>query len=292
MSTAHKPLMEFDQIEYTYPCAQAPALYKLTLQIPQNTACALIGRNGCGKTTLFRLANGLYRSDQGTIRWQGQPLCYDRQSLKQLRQRVGLVFQNPEQQLVGGTVEEDLSYGLCNLGLPDAEVMRRVQQALVDFDLVDLADTPVNYLSLGQKKRLSIADVMVLEPELLLLDEPTAYLDPSQTRNLLKTLETVRQTGVTILIATHDLDFVDAWADWVFVMEQGQVVLEDTPDNVFKQRHRLEEMGLGVPLSAYLSELLGQDERDAIAHLSTTQAPFPLQKHLQKLQKRLQHPSH
>ncbi|ACK72204.1 ABC transporter related [Gloeothece citriformis PCC 7424] len=241
--------MEFEQVEYTYPCCHKPALNSLTLQIGEFQRYGIIGRNGCGKTTLFRLANGLYRPQRGIIRWQGMPLSYHNRALNQLRQQVGLVFQDPEQQLVGATVEEDLSYGLCNLGLPKGEIAHRVQQALLDFDLTDLGDTPVNYLSLGQKKRLSLADVMILQPKLLLLDEPTAYLDPYQTRHLVVTLEQIRAKGTTILIATHDLDFVYAWADWLFVLEGGQLRLEGSPESVFSQRKLMEALGLGIPLS-------------------------------------------
>ncbi len=249
-------LMEFDQVEYTYPCTQQPTIKNLSLGIPEGRRCALIGRNGCGKTTLFRLANGLYRPQKGTIRWQGKPLKYERISLNQLRQAVGLVFQDPEQQLVGATVAEDLSYGLCNLGLSDREVGERTLQGLRDFDLMDLADSPVNYLSLGQKKRVSIADVMVLKPQLLLLDEPTAYLDPPQTRNLLATLEKISATGTTILIATHDLDFVYAWADWLFVMERGQLVLEGTPETVFSQRDIIEGLEFSLPRAVEFLEMV------------------------------------
>ncbi len=249
-------LMEFDRVEYTYPCTQQPTIKNLSLGIPQGRCCALIGRNGCGKTTLFRLANGLYRPQKGTIRWQGKPLKYDRSSLNQLRQAVGLVFQDPEQQLVGATVAEDLSYGLCNLGLSDSEVGDRTIQGLRDFDLMDLADSPVNYLSLGQKKRVSIADVMVLNPQLLLLDEPTAYLDPPQTRNLLATLQKISATGTTILIATHDLDFVYAWADWLFVMDRGQLILEGTPETVFSQRDIIEGLEFSLPRAVEFLEMV------------------------------------
>jgi cobalt/nickel transport system ATP-binding protein len=240
--------LEFEQVSYTYSGSEQPALKDLSLQIPDGKRCALIGHNGCGKTTLFLLANGLYKPQAGMIRWQGHPLRYDRSSLMQLRQQVGLVFQDPEQQLVASTVEEDISYGLCNLGLPIAEIAQRVQQALVDFKLTDLAEKPVHHLSLGQKKRVAIADVMVLRPQLLLLDEPTAYLDPRQTRNLLKLLENIRATGTTVFIATHDLDFVYRWADWLIVMDQGQLVIEGTPQSVFAQRQIMEELEL-VPIS-------------------------------------------
>lgn len=241
-------LMEFEEIEYTYACAQKPAINFLSLQIGQFKRYGIIGRNGCGKTTLFRLANGLYRPQKGIIRWQEKPLKYNHTALNKLRQQVGLVFQDPEQQLVGTTVEEDLSYGLCNLGLQPREISDRIQQTLTEFELTDLAHTPVNYLSLGQKKRLSIADVMILQPKLLLLDEPTAYLDPYQTRHLINTLNDIQAKGTTILVATHDLDFVYLWADWLFVMDNGQLQMEGTPENVFNQRQLMERLGLGIPL--------------------------------------------
>lgn len=241
-------LLEFDQVNYTYLGAKESALKGLTLKIPANKKCALIGQNGCGKTTLFLLANGLYKPQKGTINWQGQPLQYDRKSLMKLRQKVGLIFQDPEQQLVASTVEEDISYGLCNLCLPEVEIKQRVEQALVEFGLTELAERPVHHLSLGQKKRVSIADVMVLQPELLLLDEPTAYLDGLHTRNLMSTLKKIHQKGTTIFMATHDIDLVYRWADWVFVMDQGQLVLEGKPHDVFAQRDFMEALQLGVPL--------------------------------------------
>lgn len=145
-------LLTFEQVYYTYPGTQQSVLNGITLQIPQGKRCALIGRNGCGKTTLFSLANGLYKPQQGRVYWQEKALQYDRKNLMQLRQKVGLVFQNPEQQLVASTVEEDISYGLCNLGLPIADIQQRVTQALVEFELTELAERPVHHLSLGQKK--------------------------------------------------------------------------------------------------------------------------------------------
>jgi len=241
-------LLEFENVEYTYPCSQQLALQGLTLQIGVGKRYALIGRNGCGKTTLFLMANGLYQPQKGSIYWQGEPLKYDRTSLAKLRQSVGLVFQDPEQQLVASTVEEDISYGLCNLGLPQPEVTRRVQEVIDRFNLTELAARPVHHLSLGQKKRVSIADVMVLQPQLLLLDEPTAYLDSRQSRDLLTELRHIQDTGTTIVMATHDLDLAYRWADWIFILNQGQLVLEGTPEDIFAQRDILEGLELGTPL--------------------------------------------
>ncbi|MEH2442625.1 energy-coupling factor ABC transporter ATP-binding protein [Nostoc sp.] len=240
-------LLEFEQVYYTYPGAQQSALNGLTLKIPFGKRCALIGQNGCGKTTLFLLANGLYKPNSGIVRWRGEPLSYNRNYLSSLRQKVGLVFQDPEQQLVASTVEEDISYGLCNLGLPESEIKDRVEQSLVEFGLTTLAERPVHHLSLGQKKRVSIADVMVLRPELLVLDEPTAYLDIKHTRNLIATMKKIHQDGTTLVMATHDLDLVYQWADWVFVMDKGRLMVEGKPEDVFSQRQLLSELELGVP---------------------------------------------
>ncbi|NEQ42528.1 MAG: ABC transporter ATP-binding protein [Leptolyngbya sp. SIOISBB] len=242
----------FEQVMYTYPCGQQPAVQDLTVRFPAGQRCALIGRNGCGKSTLLRLADGLLQPDYGRLYWQGVPLNYRAKSLRSLRQQVGLVFQDPEQQLIATTVEEDLSYGLCNLGLPNAEVGRLVQRALQDFDLLELADTPINHLSLGQKKRVAIADVMVLHPKLLLMDEPTAYLDPAQTRTLFHLLERIHTAGTTTVIATHDLEFVYAWAEWIMVMDRGRVVLAGETEAVFAQHDHLQSLGLGIPLAVAL----------------------------------------
>jgi cobalt/nickel transport system ATP-binding protein len=184
--------------------------------------------------------------------WQQQPFKYDRAHLMKLRQQVGLVFQNPEQQIVATTVEEDISYGLYNLGLPTPIVAERVQQALLDFNLTELAQTPIHHLSLGQKKRVSIADVMVLQPELLLLDEPTAYLDPRHTRLLLTTLHQIHTKGTTILMATHDLELVYRWADWVLVMDRGKLILSGTPAEIFSQTEILSGLELDLPIAVEL----------------------------------------
>ncbi len=247
-------LLEFADVVYCYPASRQAALHRLTLNVPTGKKCGLIGQNGCGKTTLFLLANGLYQPQDGKIRWQGQPMRYDRPYLSQLRQQIGLVFQNPEHQLVASTVEEDISYGLYNLGLSEREIGQRVQQAIADFDLEELAHYPIHHLSLGQKKRVSIADVMVLQPQLLLLDEPTAYLDPRHTRELRGQLQQIQATGTTILLASHDLDFIYQWADWVFVMDCGHLILEGTPQDVFSQGEILEQLHLGRPLAMDLME--------------------------------------
>jgi cobalt/nickel transport system ATP-binding protein len=245
-------LLKFESVNYIYSGSQYPAIADLSIEIPTGKRCALIGQNGCGKSTLFLLANGLYQPQSGKIFWQQQPVKYDRQSLMKLRQQVGLVFQNPEQQIVATTVEEDISYGLFNLGLSTPVIAERVRQALIDFNLTDLAHKPIHHLSLGQKKRVSIADVMVLRPELLLLDEPTAYLDPRHTRLLLATLQQIHAAGTTIVMATHDLDLVYRWADWVLVMDRGNLVMSGTPVDIFSQTETLAALEIDLPIAVEL----------------------------------------
>ena len=245
-------ILEFDRAFYSYPCGSRVAIQDLSLKVPAGKRCGLIGQNGCGKTTFFLLANGLYQPQQGIISWEGEPFRYDRKSLIKLRQQIGLVFQNPEHQLVASTVEEDISYGLYNLGLPESEIAQLVQQTIDQFDLNELAREPIHNLSLGQKKRVSIADIMVLKPKLLLLDEPTAYLDPRHTNQLIGLLQQIHAAGTTILLASHDLDFIYRWADWVFVMDRGKLIIEGTPEAVFAQRDVLEQLQLGVPLAIEL----------------------------------------
>jgi cobalt/nickel transport system ATP-binding protein len=243
-----KYLLEFQDIYYSYPMAKIPTLQGLTFRVPRHKKTAIIGQNGCGKSTMFTIADGLCQPDRGTVTLDNIPLTFDRSSLNRWRQRVGLVFQDPEQQLVAPTVAADISYGLCNQGLPDAEVAIKVTKTLADFDLESLAMSPLQHLSLGQKKRVSIAGVMALQPELLLLDEPTAYLDPIQTRNLLVELDEIARLGTTLLIATHDLDFVYQWADWVLVMEQGRLVAEGETLQVFEQLQSMPSFEIGMPL--------------------------------------------
>jgi cobalt/nickel transport system ATP-binding protein len=241
-------LLEMRDVYYTYPMADRAAVQGLSLGLPTGRKTALIGENGCGKSTLFLLADGLCRPQQGEILLDGVPLKFDRATLNRWRQRVGLVFQDPEQQLVAPTVESDISYGLCNQNLPQAEVADRVRQTLDDFQLAELATKPLHHLSLGQKKRVSIAGVMTLRPDLVLLDEPTAYLDPVQTRNLLVELENIARSGTTLLIATHDLDFVYQWADWVLVMRNGSLLLEGETLQVFEKLQAMPAFELGMPL--------------------------------------------
>jgi len=291
------PLLQFENVSYTYPGANKPAIENLSLTIPAGKKTAILGHNGCGKSTLLLLADGLYRCSAGMISWQGEALQYQARSLNQWRQRIGLAFQDPEQQLVAATVAEDISYGLCNLQLSQAEIAEKLHQTLIDFNLQELANQPLHHLSLGQKRRVALAGVMALQPQLLLLDEPTAYLDRLQTRHLMQELDRIHGHGTTIVMATHDLDLVYAWADWAIVLHQGRALVSDRAFRVFSNVALLEQLELGMPTLLEIWNALPMALRDrqsppkTVAELRLVMTPNQ-QKTLEVAQKAFSHLTH
>ncbi|GAB6936053.1 ABC transporter ATP-binding protein [Calditerricola yamamurae] len=246
-------ILEFDDVDFAYPDGEEVAVFRgLSLRVPSGSRCAVLGRNGSGKSTLFLLANGILRPQRGTVRFRGTPLRYSRRSLAALRRRVGLVFQDPEQQIVANTVAEDVSYGLFNLGIAENEVARRVEKTLARFGLTSLADRPIHRLSLGQKRWVALAGVMAMEPDVLLLDEPTAFLDRPHVSTLLAHLAEIHRQGTTVLMATHDVDVAFAWADWIVVLHAGRAVHEGPPGDLASHPNVLRRYGLGVPHGYWL----------------------------------------
>ncbi len=199
-------------IGYSYPGSIA-ALDNVSLAIRPGRKVALLGANGAGKTTFLLHLNGLLRPQRGEIRLDDVVMGYDRGSLRRWRQRVGLVLQDPNDQLFAATVFEDVSFGPLNLGLTPAATRERIDTALAALDIEALADRPTHMLSLGQKKRVAIAGVIAMRPDILVLDEPTAGLDGDGSTRLVVLLDALHQRGTTIVIATHDTDLALEWAD-------------------------------------------------------------------------------
>ncbi|MET9346139.1 energy-coupling factor ABC transporter ATP-binding protein [Streptomyces termitum] len=181
-------------------------------------AVALLGRNGGGKTTLLRLLSGGLRCGAGALLLDGAEVAYDRKGLTRLRSSVQLVVQDPDDQLFAASVAQDVSFGPMNLGLPEEEVRLRVEGALAALDIAPLADRPTHLLSYGQRKRAAIAGAVAMRPRVLILDEPTAGLDPDGQERLLETLERLRAAGTTVVMATHDVDLALRWADEAAVL--------------------------------------------------------------------------
>nr|WP_308632519.1 ABC transporter ATP-binding protein [Massilia sp. YIM B02763] len=212
-----------ESVDHVYPDGSA-GLRGCSLALGRGRRHALLGANGAGKTTVLQHLNGLLRPSAGLLRWDGVPFDYGRAGLAELRRRVGLVFQNPDRQLFSARVDEDVSFGPLNLGLDAGTVRARVAAALDAVGLRDHAQRAVHHLSFGQKKRVCIAGVLAMEPEVLLLDEPMAGLDAPMQLELAALLDRLAAQGVTVLLSTHDVDFAYRWADDIHVMAEGRCI--------------------------------------------------------------------
>ncbi|MEF2967358.1 ABC transporter ATP-binding protein [Paenibacillus sp. M1] len=244
--------LTFEGVVFRYPDTAEPALRELTVSIPGGCKTAVIGHNGSGKSTFFLHAVGILRPQQGRVLQAGIPVSYAKKDLAALRRNVGLVLQDPEQQLILNTPGEDISFGLRGMGMNEAAIKTRCLEMLDLLKLEELKDKPIHQLSLGQKKRTALAGVLAMKPELLLLDEPTSYLDPLSEAQLLAGLESVHKQGTTIVMATHDMNLAYSWADWVIVLDHGACLAAGTPEAVFSGRGGLRALGLELPLIADL----------------------------------------
>ncbi|MFD8012093.1 ATP-binding cassette domain-containing protein [Streptomyces sp. NPDC058955] len=215
--TTPTPVVELVRAGFAYEDGPA-VLTEVSFPVHEGRAVALLGRNGGGKTTLLRLLSGGLRPGDGTLLLDGQEVAYDRKGLTRLRTSVQLVVQDPDDQLFAASVAQDVSFGPMNLGLPEEEVRLRVAEALEALDITALADRPTHLLSYGQRKRAAIAGAVAMRPRVLIMDEPTAGLDPHGQERLLETLERLRAAGTTVVMATHDVDLALRWADEAAVL--------------------------------------------------------------------------
>lgn len=245
--TAH-PVLELAGVDHVYPDG-GTGLRGCTLALGRGRRHALLGANGAGKSTVLRHLNGLLRPGAGEVRCDGRPVGRDRAALAGLRRRVGLVFQDPERQLFAAHVDEDVSFGPLNLGLDAATVAARVEAALDAVGLRGFAGRAVHHLSFGQKKRVCIAGVLAMEPDVLLLDEPMAGLDAPMQRELAALLDRLAARGVTVLLTTHDVDFAFAWADDVHLLAAGRCIASAPAQELAARADLLGAAGHRVPLA-------------------------------------------
>jgi cobalt/nickel transport system ATP-binding protein len=223
---------------------------------------ALLGKNGAGKSTLFLHLNGIYEPDEGKVFIDGEELKYDKKSLLKFRQKVGIVFQNPDDQIFAPTVEEDVAFGPLNLKLPMEEVQKRVTESLARVGMSGFEKKAPHHLSGGQKKRVAIAGILAMQPEIMVLDEPTAGLDPQGVRDLSALLKELNDEGITIIISTHEVDLVPNYAKRVFVLVDGLLIAEGTPKEIFAQPEILDQANLEVPIVTELFQDLEKEGFD------------------------------
>lgn len=262
-------MLEVKNIKYSYN-SNYQALKGVSLKVDKGEMVAFLGKNGAGKSTLFFHLNGIYRPDEGKVFIDGEELKYDKKSLLKFRQKVGIVFQNPDDQIFAPTVEEDVAFGPLNLGLPMEEVQDRVEEALVRVGMSGYEKTAPHHLSGGQKKRVAIAGILAMKPEIMVLDEPTAGLDPQGVVDLSKLLRELNDEGITIIIFTHDVELVPTYAQRVFVLVDGLLIAEGTPKEIFAKPEILEKANLKVPIVTELFQKLEDEGFDMEGDYSLT----------------------
>ena len=239
-------VIQFKDVTFRYPDSPDPVLKNLDLEVEAGEFIAILGHNGSGKSTIAKLCNAILTPTEGTVLVKGLDTRVDA-TLIPVRRKVGMVFQNPDNQIVASVVEDDVAFAPENLGVEPKEIRRRVDEALRRVGMYEFRLHAPHRLSGGQKQRIAIAGVLAMHPEILVLDEPTAMLDPSGRREVLSTVEDLRrETGMTVLLITHHMDEC-VNADRVVVISDGAIALEGTPGQVFSQVETMRELGLGVP---------------------------------------------
>ncbi len=263
-------ILEVKDLHYTYADGTL-ALKGVNLGIKKGQTTAILGSNGAGKTTLFLAFNGILKPSSGRVLFNGKPLDYSQKGLKELRKSVGIVFQDPDNQLFSASVYQDISFGVVNMKLPKEEARKRVDAAMIRTGISHLKDKPTHCLSFGQKKRAAIAGVLAMEPEVLVLDEPTAGLDPSGVSEIMKLLlETQKELGISIVISTHDIDIVPLYCDCAYVMNEGKIILEGTPRDVFSEKEAIRSVHLRLPRIGHLMEILKDKDDFAFRETAVT----------------------
>lgn len=247
------PIIEVKDLEYTYGNGKV-ALNKINVNFYKGERVCVIGSNGAGKSTFFLNLNGVLKSKSGKIFYNGKVI--EKKNLNELRKNVGIVFQDADSQIIASTVMAEVSFGPMNLKLPKEEVKSRVEMALNYMNISDFKDRPPNYLSGGEKKRVSIADIIAMKPEVIIFDEPTASLDPINSAILEDVLSKLNEEGKTILVSTHDVNFVYRWAERVLVFSNGNIIFDGTPTEVFKNEEVVMAANLKKPILFDMYEVL------------------------------------
>lgn len=252
-----KEILNVQHLSYEYPSGHL-ALSDINLSIGMGERIAVMGSNGAGKSTFFLNLNGVLKAQTGEIYYRGQKI--GNKELKELRRHVGFVFQDADNQIIAATVEAEVAFGPMNLKLSRDEIEKRVTQALEYMDLQSYRQRPPHYLSGGEKKRVSIADIIAMQSEVILFDEPTAALDPSSADSLEQVLADLSREGKTLLISTHDVDFAYRWAERMIVFDRGKVLADGSPLEVFLQEHVLKQAHLKKPQMLRVYETLLERE--------------------------------
>ncbi|SDC34387.1 MULTISPECIES: energy-coupling factor ABC transporter ATP-binding protein [unclassified Candidatus Frackibacter] len=239
-------ILEAEDIIFSYPDG-TKALDGLSISIEEGKKVAILGANGAGKSTLFLHFNGILQPDQGSIKFKGETVKYNKRALKELRKNVGIVFQDPDMQLFSSSVFQEISFGPLNLGLSEEEVRARVNEAMKVTGITELKDRPTHLLSYGQKKRISIADILAMKPQAIIFDEPTVWLDPRHSNEIIDFFDEINNQGITVILSTHDVNLAYSWADYVYIFAEGKIIGEGVPSDIFQDKELLMNADLTQP---------------------------------------------
>ena len=237
-----------ENLSFTYPDG-TQALKNINIEIEKGEKVAIIGPNGAGKSTLFSHFNGLTEPTSGCVKIEDKPISFEKDELLKVRQKVGIVFQDPNDQLFAPTVKEDIAFGPMNLGLSYDEVEKRVEDALKMVGMENYEDKTPHHLSGGQQKRIAIAGIIAMKPELIILDEPTAGLDPDGVEKVLNIMNQLNEEGMTLIISSHDIDMISKYADKIFVLYNGEIIESGNKNKIFSDMELLKKAHLRTPIT-------------------------------------------
>lgn len=251
-------ILEAKDLRYNYPDG-TEAIRGINFKVEEGQMISILGPNGAGKSTFFLHFNGIIEPTSGEIIIDGKKLEYDKKSLLEARTKVGIVFQNPDDQLFAPTVFEDVAFGPMNMGLPEDEVKSRVEESLKVVGMAGFSQKAPHHLSGGQKKRVAIAGILAMKPRVMVLDEPTSGLDPNGASDIMQLLYDLNAEGMTIIVSTHDVDLVPMYSDNINVLRLGQILKQGNCREVFSDKEVIDKADLRLPWIGQLFELLDEE---------------------------------
>ncbi len=270
-------ILKAENLYFSYDDENSHSLNGLSLEIKRGQKVAFMGSNGSGKSTFFLCCNGIHRPSSGTLYFDGEPVTYDKKGLLKLRSKVGIVFQDPDNQLFSASVYQEISFGILNLGVSEEDAKKEVEEVIDYLEITPFRHKPTHSLSGGQKKQVSIADILVMHPDIIILDEPAAALDPKHTTMVNHIVNRLTEAGITVLMATHDVNYAYEWADEIMLFHEGKVLMHGTPADVFSNKAVLARTNLEPPA---VLELF-----DSLCMKGILKPTLPVPKNLKTLEK-------
>lgn len=249
-------ILKAENLYFSYDDDNSHSLNGLSLEIKKGQKVAVMGANGSGKSTFFLCCTGIHKPQKGKLYLDGKEVKYNKKGLLDLRSKVGIVFQDPDNQLFSASVYQEISFGILNLGVSEEQAKKEVEEVIDYLEITPFRSKPTHALSGGQKKQVSIADILVTHPEIIILDEPAAALDPRHTTMVNRIVEQMTASGITVLMATHDVNYAYEWADKVILFHEGKVLMNGSPEEVFGNRAALRQTNLEPPAVLELFESL------------------------------------